>query len=39
MESINLLPVLTILIALSTVNLYMFFNFDLLQPTISFFGL
>ncbi|MCI7478146.1 MAG: oligosaccharide repeat unit polymerase [Selenomonadales bacterium] len=38
MENINLLPLLTILIALSTVNFCIFFYFDLLQPTVSFFS-
>ena len=37
MEKINFLPILMILIGLSTVCFFLYFNFDILQPTISFF--
>lgn len=37
MEKINFLPILMIIIGLSTFCLFLYFNFDILQPTISFF--
>lgn len=37
MENINLLPVLTIIITFSTINLFIYFDYDLLQPAVSFF--
>lgn len=37
MEEINFLPILMGLIVFATINLFLYFNFDLLQPAISFF--
>lgn len=37
MENINFLPVLAVLIGLASISLFIYFNYDLMQPTISFF--
>lgn len=37
MESFNLLPLLTIIVILLSSSLFVYFNFDFLQPTIVFF--
>lgn len=37
MENINFLPVLAVLIGLASISLFFYFNYDLIQPTVSFF--
>ena len=37
MENINFLPVIAALLLLAVINLFVFFNFDFLQPVIIFF--